>query len=357
MRNRHSSTVSLSASLACAFAAALRWPALLALAGVAGPGREGRPLQAAERRGRPAGHDRPAEPVVVFNGNVVVTKGTMMIRADRIEVRETPDGYHTAVAIGSPSQHGDLPPEARRRRRVHRGRRRAARVRRQVRHRCASSTTPRCGACAAATSADEITGNLVTYDSTTEVFSVTGGAPATAANPGGRVRAVLTPQGGHRRRRRSGARRQRRGRQRAAALRAGAVARGAAVSAAAGGRCRSHRLEAAGPAEDLRLAQGRRRRAPRGQQRRGGRPARPERRRQDDELLHDRRPGARRRRRDHASTASAVERMPIHQRSRLGLSYLPQEAVDLPQAHRRGEHPRRARAAGRRRRQAAEAGA
>ena len=43
--------------------------------------------------------------------------------------------------------------------------------------------------------------------------------------------------------------------------------------------------------------------------------------------------------------------MPIHQRSRLGLSYLPQEAVDLPQAQRRGEHPRRARAAGRRRRQ------
>ena len=42
---------------------------------------------------------------VVFNGNVVVTKGTMTIRADRIEVRESPDGYHTAVAFGSPSQH------------------------------------------------------------------------------------------------------------------------------------------------------------------------------------------------------------------------------------------------------------
>src|SRR5258705_7733883 len=29
---------------------------------------------------------------VVFNGNVVVTKGTMTIRAARIEVRELPDG-------------------------------------------------------------------------------------------------------------------------------------------------------------------------------------------------------------------------------------------------------------------------
>ena len=42
---------------------------------------------------------------VVFNGNVVVTKGTMMIRAARIEVRESPDGYHTAIAFGSPDQH------------------------------------------------------------------------------------------------------------------------------------------------------------------------------------------------------------------------------------------------------------
>jgi len=42
---------------------------------------------------------------VVFNGNVVVTKGTMTIRANRIEVRESPDGYHTAVAFGSPTQH------------------------------------------------------------------------------------------------------------------------------------------------------------------------------------------------------------------------------------------------------------
>ena len=81
---------------------------------------------------------------VVFNGNVVVTKGTMVIRAARIEVRETPDGYHTAVAIGSPGQSGDLPPEARRRRRIHRGRRRTPRVRRQDRHRALRQ--PRLGA-------------------------------------------------------------------------------------------------------------------------------------------------------------------------------------------------------------------
>jgi lipopolysaccharide export system protein LptA len=43
---------------------------------------------------------------------------------------------------------------------------------------------------------DEINGNLITYDSATEVVNVVGGAPATAANPGGRVRAVLTPKEG-----------------------------------------------------------------------------------------------------------------------------------------------------------------
>ena len=43
--------------------------------------------------------------VVVLNGNVVVTKGTMIIRAARIEVRESPDGYHTAIAFGSPALH------------------------------------------------------------------------------------------------------------------------------------------------------------------------------------------------------------------------------------------------------------
>ena len=44
--------------------------------------------------------------------------------------------------------------------------------------------------------ADEITGNLVTYDGISEVFSVSGGGPSTPANPGGRVRAVLTPREG-----------------------------------------------------------------------------------------------------------------------------------------------------------------
>ena len=132
---------------------------------------------------------------VVFNGNVVVTKGTMTIRAARIEVRESPDGYHTAVAFGSPSQHAtfrqkrDAPDEyiaGDAERLEYDGKSDVIRFvnNASVRRLRGSETS------------DEISGNLVTYDSGTEVFNVTGGAPATASNPGGRVRAVLTPKEG-----------------------------------------------------------------------------------------------------------------------------------------------------------------
>jgi lipopolysaccharide export system protein LptA len=132
---------------------------------------------------------------VVFNGNVVVTKGTMTIRAARIEVRELPDGYHTATAFGSPGQHAtfrqkrDAPDEyiaGDAERLEYDGKSDVIRfVNNASVRRLRGNET-----------ADEISGNLVTYDSGTEVFSVTGGAPATASNPGGRVRAVLTPKEG-----------------------------------------------------------------------------------------------------------------------------------------------------------------
>ncbi|HEX7438188.1 MAG TPA: lipopolysaccharide transport periplasmic protein LptA [Caldimonas sp.] len=132
---------------------------------------------------------------VAFNGNVVVTKGTMTIRAARIEIRETPDGYHTAVAIGYATRPAtfrqtrdgvDEYIEGEAERLEYDGRTDTVRfVNRASVRRLRGATV-----------ADEITGNLVTYDSLAEVFSVSGGAPATAANPGGRVRAVLTPKEG-----------------------------------------------------------------------------------------------------------------------------------------------------------------
>ncbi|MEO8079311.1 MAG: lipopolysaccharide transport periplasmic protein LptA [Caldimonas sp.] len=132
---------------------------------------------------------------VVFNGNVVVSKGTMTIRAARIEVRETPDGYHTAVAFGSPGQHAtfrqkrDAPDEY-----IEGDAERLEYDAKSEVVRFVNNASVR--RLRGAAVADEITGNLITYDSATEVFNVSGGATPTASNPGGRVRAILTPREG-----------------------------------------------------------------------------------------------------------------------------------------------------------------
>jgi lipopolysaccharide export system protein LptA len=133
---------------------------------------------------------------VVFNGNVVVTKGTMNIRAGRIEVRETPDGYHVAVAIGSAARPAtfrqkrdgvDETIEGEAERLEYDGKANTIKFVTNASVRRLRGTEV----------ADEIAGNLVSYDSTNEVFNVSGGA-ATPSNPGGRVRAVLTPREGTR---------------------------------------------------------------------------------------------------------------------------------------------------------------
>ena len=132
---------------------------------------------------------------VVFNGNVVVTKGTMTIRAGRIEVRETPDGYHSAVAIGAANKPATFRQkrdgvdewiEGEAERLEYDGKTDTIRfVTNAAVRRLRGSTV-----------ADEIAGNVVSYDSIAEVFNVIGGAAATPTNPGGRVRAVLTPREG-----------------------------------------------------------------------------------------------------------------------------------------------------------------
>src|SRR5438105_3658999 len=134
--------------------------------------------------------------VVVFSGNVIITKGTIVIKADRVEVRETPDGYRTAVAIG-----GITRPATFRQKRdgvdefIDGQAERLEYDDKADTIRFVNNAIVR--RLRGATIGDEITGSLITYDNTTEVFSVTGG---TTANPtpggGGRVRAVLTPREG-----------------------------------------------------------------------------------------------------------------------------------------------------------------
>jgi lipopolysaccharide export system protein LptA len=132
--------------------------------------------------------------VGTFSGNVVVTKGTLTMRAAQIEVRQGADGYHYGLAAALPGQLAsfsqkrdgvDETIQGEAERIEYDGKADTVRfINRAVIRRFRGATL-----------ADETAGSLITYDNTREVFSVSGGASgASPANPSGRVRATLTPR-------------------------------------------------------------------------------------------------------------------------------------------------------------------
>ncbi len=130
-----------------------------------------------------------------FTGNVVVTKGTLTMRAAQIEVRQAPDGYQHGLATALPGQLAsfsqkrdgvDETIQGEAERIEYDGKADTVRfINRAVIRRYRGAML-----------ADETAGSLITYDNTREVFSVDGGgaSAATPANPGGRVRATLAPR-------------------------------------------------------------------------------------------------------------------------------------------------------------------
>lgn len=134
--------------------------------------------------------------LTVFDGNVVMTKGSILVRAARIEVREDPDGYQIAHITSAP----DKPAFFRQKRDAldeyievesekidYDGRADVVTftgkaVLRRLR---------------GAVLADEITGAVIVYENLTDKFSVDGSGAklGSASAPGsGRVRAMLTPK-------------------------------------------------------------------------------------------------------------------------------------------------------------------
>ena len=134
--------------------------------------------------------------LVIFNGNVVVTQGTLAIRAERVEVRERPDGHRSATALGSAAKPAtfkqkrdgvDETIEGSAERIEYDSRGDVVRFSGNAQVRRLRGATP----------ADEISGSVITYDNGNETFSVQGAAaaPGAASTAGsGRVRVVITPK-------------------------------------------------------------------------------------------------------------------------------------------------------------------
>lgn len=127
----------------------------------------------------------------ILSGNVEITKGSIVIRADRVEVRQSREGWQSAVATGAAGKRAffrqkregsDEVLEGEAERLEYDSRADTVKlVNQAVMRRFRGSTL-----------ADEVAGSTISYDNGTEVFQVVGGA-ASAAAPG-RVRGVLTPR-------------------------------------------------------------------------------------------------------------------------------------------------------------------
>jgi lipopolysaccharide export system protein LptA len=133
-----------------------------------------------------------AKQLNILSGNVEITKGTIVIKADRVEVRQSREGYQSAVATGWPDRRAtfrqkregsDELIEGEAERLEYDSRSDTVKlVNQAVMRRLRGGTV-----------VDEVSGQTISYDNSSEVFQVLGGSTATA--PGGRVRGVLTPRG------------------------------------------------------------------------------------------------------------------------------------------------------------------
>ena len=178
------------------------FPSLILLAALAVGGALGTAPAAAESgdRDKPMNAEADAlryddlKQTSVFTGNVVITKGTTIIRGAKVDVSQDTQGYQMAISIAAPGKLAyfrkkrdgiDEYIEGEGERIEYDSRADLVKfIKRAVVRRYKGATL-----------SDETTGALITYDNTTDVFSVDGGAQnRSAGNPGGRIRAILSPR-------------------------------------------------------------------------------------------------------------------------------------------------------------------
>lgn len=149
-------------------------------------------------------HDE-ARQASVFTGNVVLTRGSIVLRGARLEVRQDAQGYYHGIVTGAAGQRAffrqtrDTQPtdpvehvEGEGEVIEYDGRREDVRLLRRGQLRRYSGGKL----------SDDIMGNVITYNNLTDVFTVdsvprgnsTAQPPSGQTAPGGRVRAVLAPK-------------------------------------------------------------------------------------------------------------------------------------------------------------------
>lgn len=126
------------------------------------------------------------------SGNVVISQGSLLIRAERLELRETAQGYQAALALGTASKPASYRQKRDASNEVVEGQ--AQRIDYDsrlgtIRFEGQAQVRRLQGA----TVADDIQGAVIVWDSQAETFHVQGGSRNTS-NPSGRVRAVISPR-------------------------------------------------------------------------------------------------------------------------------------------------------------------
>ncbi|WP_246796007.1 lipopolysaccharide transport periplasmic protein LptA [Burkholderia perseverans] len=137
--------------------------------------------------------------VTVATGNVVITKGTILIKGDRVEVRQDPQGYQYATATMAPGNKKHASFRQKREgldeyidgdaeRIDYDGKQDLTTLTRDATVRRLQGLS---------TVADTVHGSVITYDGQRDFYTAKGGSDVSApGNPTGRVRAMLSPKTG-----------------------------------------------------------------------------------------------------------------------------------------------------------------
>ena len=128
--------------------------------------------------------------VNIFEGRVVLTQGTLTILADRITVRQDPEGFQHGTADKGPDGFAYFRQKREGIDEIVQG------WGDRIEYNAKAEKADMIGRARFKRGEDEVRGSTIQYDGRTEFYSVVGGgAPAaTANNPDGRVRAVIQPR-------------------------------------------------------------------------------------------------------------------------------------------------------------------